>query len=162
MKHADERHLRDLLEGYDTAMLVTRTANGGVHARPMGVADINDAGDLYFATAAHSAKVREIEADSEVTLIFQGRLTFVSLSGTARVVKDQAMIDKLWSEAWRVWFPDGKTDSTLRLIKVDPAEAEYWDSSGLAGISYAFEAAKAFVKGETPRTTTEQHGKLAL
>ncbi len=162
MTTSQQRQLKDLLKGFDTAMLVTRGANGRVHARPMGVAEINDAGDLYFVTAAGSAKVNEIEKDSDVTLIFQGRLTFVSLSGTAEVVTDQALIDKLWTEAWRVWFPKGKSDPALRLLQVVPDEAEYWDSSGLEGISYAFEAAKAYIKGERPVTTQEQHGKVAL
>ena len=162
MTTSPQRQLKDLLKGFDTAMLITGGANGSVHARPMSVAEINEAGELYFATAAGSAKVSEIKKDAEVTLIFQGRLTFVSLSGTAEVVKDQALIDKLWSEAWRVWFPKGKTDPTLRLLKVVPEEAEYWDSSGLEGISYAFEAAKAYIKGERPVTAQEQHGKVVL
>ena len=162
MTKSSERHLNDLLKGFDTAMLVTRGTGGSIHARPMGVADINDAGDLYFATSAGSPKVREIENDADVTLIFQGKLTFVSLRGTAVVVKDQALIGKLWSEAWRVWFPKGKTDPTLLLLKVEPVEAEYWDSSGLAGVTYAFEAAKAYIKGEKPVTTQEQHGRIAM
>ncbi|MFN0194847.1 MAG: pyridoxamine 5'-phosphate oxidase family protein [Aestuariivirga sp.] len=162
MTQSSQRHLNDLLKGFDTAMLITRGPDGGIRSRPMGVAEINDAGDLYFASSAESAKVREIKKDAEVTLIFQGRLTFVSLRGTAQVVKDQVLIDKLWSEGWRVWFPKGKTDPSLRLLKVEPEAAEYWDSSGLEGISYAFEAAKAYIKGEKPVTTQEQHGKIAM
>ena len=72
------------------------------------------------------------------------------------------MIDRIWSEAWKVWFPKGKTDPSLRIIKVLAEEAEYWDSTGAQGISYAFEAAKAYIKGETPDVSEKQHGKISL
>lgn len=162
MVHSSEHRLHDLLEGFDTAMLVTYVANGGINARPMGVAEVTEAGQIYFVTAAPSAKVKEIQNESSVSLIFQNKMTFVSLDGTAVVVKDQALTDRLWSEAWRVWFAEGKTDPTLRIIKVTPQQAEYWDSSGFQGISYAFEAAKAYVQGKTLDASEKQHGKISL
>jgi general stress protein 26 len=162
MTQSEKHHLKDLLKEFDTAMMITRTGKGSLHARPMRVADINAQGDLYFATAAQSAKVAEIEEHADATLIFQGGKTFVSLRGKARVTKDRTLIDKLWSEAWRVWFPEGKDDPSLRLLKVDPRDAEYWGSSGLKGMSYVFDAAKACIKGEKPNIPAEQHGKLTV
>jgi general stress protein 26 len=157
-----EHKLHELLDGFDTAMLITRAGENGVHARPMGVAEVTESGHVFFATSEPSAKVTEIKNDSDVTLIFQGRLKFVTLEGTATVVKDPGLIERLWSEAWRVWFPNGKDDPALRIIRVEPLQAEYWDSSGAKGVSYAFEAAKAYLKGETPDVSDKQHGKIHL
>ena len=162
MANSAEHRLHDLIEGFDTAMLVTNIAKGNLHARPMGVAEITELGEIYFVTAARSAKVKEIQQNSALTLIFQSRLKFVSLHGNGAVVEDRALIDRLWSEAWKVWFPKGKTDPSLRIIKVLPKEAEYWDSTGTQGISYAFEAAKAYIRGETPDVSEKQHGKISL
>ena len=160
MAHTPEHRLHDMLKDFDTAMLMTSTAGDKLRARPMGVAELTNDGEIYFVTAEESAKVDEIKSDSDVTLAFQNGKTFVSLNGTASIMKDQDLIDDLWSEAWRVWFPEGKKDPSLCIIKVTPASAEYWDSSGGKAISYAFQAAKAYIKGETPKVSREQHGKL--
>ena len=162
MTHSSEHRLHELLEGFDTAMLVTHGANGSINARPMGAAEMSKSGELYFVTSAPSAKVREIQNDSDVTLIFQSNKTFVSLNGTAVVVKDAALVERLWSEAWKLWFPEGKTDPSIRLLRISPVDAEYWDNSGMQGISYAFEAAKAYIKGMTPDVPDKQHGKILL
>ncbi len=72
------------------------------------------------------------------------------------------MIDRLWSEPWRVWFPDGKDDPNLVLLKVEPTGGEYWDNSGLEGMKYVFEGLKAVLKGERPETDATQHAKVAM
>jgi general stress protein 26 len=162
MSQSQEKHVKALLEGFDTVMLVTRAESGAIRARPMGIAEVSESGVIYLVTSAESEKVSEIRNDSQVTLVFQGRLNFVSLEGNARVFRDNDMIERLWSEGWRVWFPKGKTDPALRLLSVEPSNAEYWDSSGLEGISYAIEAAKAYFKGEKPAVGEDQHGKVQL
>lgn len=162
MGKSAERRLSELLDGFDTAMLITNGLDGALNARPMAVADVSKESELFFVSSASSTKVKEVENDSDVTLIFQNKSTFVSLHGKAIVVQDLALVAKLWSEAWRVWFPEGKADPSIRLLKVSPLDAEYWDSSGVQGISYAFEAAKAYIKGTTPATSEKQHGKIAL
>ena len=142
--------LKDLVGDFDTAMLVTRSQDGGMHGRPLAIAEKRDDGALYFATSVESTKVDEIEADPHVTVTMQQGRRFVSLSGVARVVRDRQLVERLWSEAWKVWFPQGKDDPSLRLLEIDPTEASYWDSSGLQGLKYLFEAAKAYVTGTRP------------
>ena len=162
MTKSAEHRLHDLLDGLDTAMLITHTSQGYLNARPMGVAELSDTGEIFFVSAGSSAKVKEIKADSDVTLVFQGKQKFISMNGSAVVLKDQALVDKLWSEAWRVWFPEGKTDPSLRILKVSPTDAEYWDNAGVKGISYVFEAAKAYISGKTPDVSEKQHGKIDI
>jgi general stress protein 26 len=162
MDQSAERRLKDLLEGFDTAMLITHGMYGTLNGRPMRVAEISEAGELYFVTSASSSKVKEVENDSDVTLIFQNQKTFISLNGKASVVKDRARVEKLWLETWKLWFPKGKTDESIRLLKISPVDAEYWDNSGVQAISYAFEAAKAYIKGVTPASSAKQHGKIAM
>ena len=162
MENFAGHRLHDLLDGFDTAMLVTNTKNGALHSRPMRVAEIAEDGEIFFVTAAQSSKVDEIEKDASLTLILQGKLKFVALNGTGIVVQDQELINRLWSEAWKVWFPKGRADPSLRILKVLPQEAEYWDTIGMQGVSYAFEAAKAYVKGEQPEVSEKQHGTITL
>jgi hypothetical protein len=59
-------------------------------------------------------------------------------------------------ESWKVWYPKGKDDPSLCLIRVDPTEAAYWDMSGSAGIRYLFGMAKAYVTGKRPPSDEDQ------
>jgi general stress protein 26 len=155
------KHFYDLVKDIKTAMMITR-AGGKLHARPMTVADLRPDADAYFATSLDSPKVAEIEADPSMMITFQDGRQFAMLSGNARIVRDRALIDKLWSEAWRVWFPNGKDDPSLCLIKLEAQEGEYWDSSGVRGLRYLFEGVKAILQGTTPETDAGQHAKVRL
>jgi general stress protein 26 len=140
-------HLKELISDFSTAMLVTRTMDGGLRSRPLAIADDQSVAGLSFATAIDSAKVKELEADDHVNVAMQGKQKFVSVTGVARIERDRALIDRLWSEAWKPWFPGGKDDPSLCILTVDPTEAAYWDNSGGEGVRYLFEMAKAFVTG---------------
>lgn len=52
----------------------------------------------------------------------------------------------------------GSLDCDLRF---DADHGEFWNAAGLRGVRYAFEAAKAYVRGETPRTD-DTHGRARL
>ena len=155
-------HLYDLLKDFDRAMLVSHSADGHMHARPMAVAELRPSADAYFVTRAESPKVAEIAADPNVTLTFQGSRKFATLSGRMSVVRDQSTIDRLWKEDWKLWFPKGKTDPAITLLKFDAEDGEYWDNEGVQGIQYVFEALRAYVKGEMPKSTQEQNAKVNL
>jgi general stress protein 26 len=154
--------LNDIIRHFDNAMLVTRSGEGRSHARPLAVAEIRPDGDIFFATDIQSPKVAEIAANPDVLVTFQSGSQFATVSGRAEVVKDRALIEQLWSEAWKIWFPDGKGDPSLCLIRVDGSAGEYWDNAGAQGIKRAFETAKAYLKGKTPEIDEKQNAKVRL
>jgi general stress protein 26 len=162
MEKTARRTLDDLLEDFDVAMMITFAGGQTPHARPMQIAEADD-GQLYFATSLDSAKLRDIETDPRVLLIMQEGSVYVSLSGTAHPSTDPELIERLWSEAWKVWFPEGKDDPNIVILRVEPEEAEYWDNSGMEGVAYAMTALKAYVKGKRPiETDAAQHGKVQM
>lgn len=144
------KRLSTMLSLFPTAMLVTHAGDGTMRARPLSIAESQDDGAMYFSTAVDSPKVEELEADPHVNVVMQDGRRFVSLTGTATVVRDRLVIERLWRPGWKVWFPLGKDDPSLCLLRVDPTEATYWDLAGTTGIRYAFEIAKAYVKGGRP------------
>lgn len=155
-------HLYDLLKDFDTAMLVTQSADGHMHSRPMAVAEMRPDADAYFVTGIDSPKVAEINANPNVTLTFQSSNQFATLSGRATIVRDQTLIDRLYKEDWKIWFPKGKTDPSISMLKFNAQDGEYWDNSGVQGLKFVFEAAKAYVKGERPKEDEKQHAKVDL
>ena len=160
---ADDK-LRELLQDFDHAMLVTRTASGELRSRPMAVADIEPGGLLWFITERHSGKIEEIAHDKHVNVVMQTKFKFVSISGTATPVDDRRKVAELWNEAWKVWFPGGKDDPTLILLKVQGDAGEYWDNSGASGIKYLIAAGQAYLSGTRPDIDEDPmvHGKVKL
>lgn len=157
-----KQHLYELLSNFSTAMLVSQVGKSGLHARPMAIAELKPNSQAYFATDRRSPKIAEIATDPNVLVTFQSGSEYASLAGRAVVVEDRAQIERLWSEAWRVWFPDGKGDPNLVLLKVEPDSGEYWDNSGLEGIRYLFKGVKAMLQGKRPETDEAQHAKVAI
>jgi general stress protein 26 len=158
-----QKKLNELLHGFRDAMLVTHADDGSIHGRPMSLAEIEGDSDVWFATQIESPKVNEIKRDAHVAVTLQdGNGRYVSLSGQAEMVRDRATIDRLWSEAWKVWFPEGKTDPSLCLIKVRAARGEFWDMGGTNKVRYLFQAAKAYVTGTEPKSPEGSHGSVKL
>ena len=158
----DGEHLYDLLQGFDTAMLITRAGSGNLHARPMAIAELRADADAYFVTSIDSPKIAEIDADADVLLTFQSERQYAAVYGRVNVIQDRGLIERLWKEPWKAWFPRGKSDPSIALLRFDADRGEFWDSAGTRGVRYAFEAAKAYVRGETPQTDHDQHGRVRL
>jgi general stress protein 26 len=159
---ADQKHLVDVLEDFDTAMLTTRTQSGELRARPMALAEIRPTGNVVFATSLSNETVREIEAEPRAAVTVQGKVKFASVSGRARISRDRGRIESLWKEGWKLWFPEGKDDPALCLIEFAAGDGEYWDNSGTRGVRFALRAAKAYVSGERleggdPSTNAKVH-----
>jgi general stress protein 26 len=156
--------LLQLIREFDTAMLVTVSQAGELRSRPMAIAELDVQGNLWFVTSAETAKVCEIDQHPTVNLTLQGTSKFVSLTGTASLTQDPERVRSLWREAWRVWFPEGPTQSDLLLLQVKPTLGEYWDNRGGRGLRFLWEAAKAYTSGERldERLGENSHGKTRL
>ena len=164
MKTPAAEKVTELLQGFHTAMLVTHGGMDSLHARPMEIAEVGPDGQVWFYTDRNSVKLEEIRQDQEVLLTFQkDHQKYLTLAGTAHLIRDRARIAALWKEPFRVWFPGGVEDPNLMLVQIVPRHAEYWDNSGLQGVRYLYEAAKAYVSGNTPELSgAEVHGQIAL
>lgn len=157
------KHFESLVDDFSNGMLVTKHDPGVLRARPMHVADYDDAGKLWFLTDRDSAKVDELEDDSRVAVTFQDGQRFVSITGLADVVTDPVRIGALWNPAWRLWFPNGKEAHGLVAVRVTPIEGEYWDNSGVVNkLKFAKQAVEAILTGSTPDVDDPaQHGHVA-
>ena len=152
--------LDKLLDELSTAMLVTQADDGQLRSRPMHITDHDAGAELVFATAADSGKVEEIRDDARVNLAIAEDNVFCSISGTARVSNDRGKIRSLWSKPWEVWFPEGPDDPDIRLIVVQPQQAEYWDQSGMERLEFLWEAGKALLNERAMDTDLSGHDKV--
>lgn len=158
-----KKQLEEIVARFDDAMVITRTPQGDLRARPMAVAKAERDGKLWFLTSMSSPKVDELMVDQRVCVTMQGDDRFVSLSGRGRLSRDRAKVEELWSRGYRAWFPKGKDDPDLVLLEFEPEEGEYWDQHGMRGIRYLFQAAKAIAKRERAGDgEADRHAKVHL
>ena len=155
------KKLKDKIKNIKVAMLTSVDSDGSLHTRPMHTQEMKEDGVLWFFTGKNSGKIAEIKNDSHVSLGYADvdNNTFVAIGGRATMVTDQAKIDELWHEMLKAWFPEGKNDPNIALIKVDPDSAEFWDSPS-SKVVQLFGYAKAMVTGEPYKPGPDQHGKL--
>jgi general stress protein 26 len=146
-KHVEK--LNRLVDGIRIAMLVTADADGSLHSRPMATQEIDEEGSVWFLTSASSHKIDEVRGHDRVNLAYANAddHRYVSLSGRATLVRDRARIDELWSPAHKTWFPKGKDDPDLAVLRVAVDKAEYWDTPG-GTMVVLFEYARTMLTGK--------------
>lgn len=164
MTETQAQRFDELLDKFNTGMLVTQTTTGELQARPMAIAKHRDGGVLYFATSREAGKMEEIETHPEVAVTMQDSDQQLSLTGHAEAVHDRALIERFFHSAWRLWFPEGKDDPNLVLIKIEPVHGAYWDMSKSANKArFVFEAGKAVFEDEQIDTDKlAGHGQVNL
>ena len=140
----------EMMKDISFAMLTTED-DDNLRARPMVAAQSAFDGTLWFFTRASSHKVDEVKQEQRVGVTYAdpSKQDYVSLSGRAHLVRDKAAIDAHWGEAMRTWFPKGKEDPDIALLKVDVTMAEYWDAPNSTMV-HAYGYLKAVVTGEPP------------
>lgn len=140
--------LNELTRDISIAMLTTIDA-GVLRSRPMDTQKTEFDGTLWFLTGADTHKDNEIKKDNRVNVSYAApdENSYVSVSGTAEILRDQAKINELWSPIHKAWFPEGKDDPNIRVIKITVEQAEYWDSSSSTFVQLAG-FLKALVTGE--------------
>ena len=143
-----EEHFREVLKGFEQAMLVTHSDEIGMHARPMAIAGSEDDGSVWFISGEDTPKVAELHHDRTTLAVMQSGVKSLAISGRSELTRDRDKIHALWKETFRAWF-EGKDDPNILLIRLRPEQAEYWDNSGLKGIKFAMKLAAAYVSGKT-------------
>ncbi len=157
----DRQHLVEMAKHFSAAFLVTHSQIGKFHGRPMELAKVGENGELYFSASLNSLKMQELSNDPSVGVFFQDSRSYVSIYGRAEVIRDRALIEELWQESWKLWFPEGKGSPDLCLIKVNPETGEYWDLKARHGARFLFETVKAYATG-AKLSENEGHAKVSL
>ena len=163
---AREEHiekLRELIRGIRIAMLTTEEEDGTLHSRPMATQRQEFDGTLWFFTRKDSAKVYEIERDRHVNVAYAPpeENRYVSVAGHARLVEDREKIEKLWHSDLKAFFPEGKDDPQIALLKIDVARAQYWTSPSGAVVKLVG-LAKALAKGTSFQEEVGENEKLQM
>jgi general stress protein 26 len=121
---------KELVKHESNCLFTTCLTRVPLTTRPMSVQKVCDQGNFWFLSPADSDKNREIAEDSRVQLFISNssNYEFLSLYGNATVSRDQQKIDEFWNDILKAWFPGGKNDPNITVIKVTPEAGFYWDT----------------------------------
>lgn len=138
----------ELMRKIGFAMLVTHDGDK-LRARPMSAYLERESNAIFFLADARRHKDEEIARNPNVNISFAdaGEQKYVSVTGTAVVSNDRAKIKQLFSTPAKAWW-DSAEDPNIRVIRITPDDAEFWDTPGSV-ISYVKMAAAA-ITGSRP------------
>jgi general stress protein 26 len=157
-RQQDIQTLAEKIKDIDVAMLTTVDETGTLHSRPMSTQQVEFDGDLWFFSGLNSGKTAEIRHDAQVNVAYADPKVqrYISVAGTAQIVRDRAKMKELWNPLYKAWFPKGLDDPELSLLKVTVKSAEYWEMPGgalvqLTGFVKALVTGQAHEGGENER-----------
>jgi general stress protein 26 len=107
------------------------------HTRPMAAQFENDQSPLWFFASKDQAVTQKIGPRQRAIATFaaKGHDLFATVQGTLSVNTDRSVVDRLWNREIAAWYPQGKEDPNLVLLRLDAQQAEIWlhESSLFAG-----------------------------
>ena len=148
MDHKDR--VWEILEHTPIGMLTTRFA-AGLRARPMDGRPDRTISAIFFVTDVRGLKDNEIEScpDACFAVVDQKDKAYLSITGRAEILHDEALARHIWKEADNVWWPEGPQDLNVCVLRLDPQIAELWDGPA-SSIVASYEFAKARLTGVKP------------
>ena len=161
-RREDVEKLVELIKDLGVAMMTTVEPDGTLRSRPMHThLDGDFDGALWFFTKEHSGKVFELDNDRHVNLSYACPKSqkYVSVSGRGRLVQDRARAERLWTPAYKAWFPQGLGDPELALLRVECDKGEYWDTAS-STVVHAVGYIKASLTGDAHKPG--DHEKVSL
>jgi general stress protein 26 len=122
--------MQELVKHNSICLFTTDLATLPLQTRPMSVQKVCDQGNFWFLSDNDSTHNQEIDNDPRVQLFFGNTsdAEFMSIYGIATISNDKDKIDELWTPVIKAWFPEGKTDPRVTVIKVTPETGFYWDT----------------------------------
>jgi len=115
---------REIMIAARYCALITLDSTGQAQARTMDPFPPGDDMVVWLATNPRSRKVSEIGKDPRVALYYfdQPTESYVTISGTARLVDDAREKARHWKDEWKGFYPD--REKGYLLITVTPDKLE--------------------------------------
>lgn len=143
------KKIKELAEG--KMCLFCTKENEMLESRPMSAIQVDDSGDIWFFSAKNSDKNRQVGTNPESYLMFiePSKQHYLSLTTHVDIVHDQKKVDELWNEFMNAWFPEGKNDPQISLLRASVKSGHYWDEKDGHLIGTLKAGLKAITGGKT-------------
>ncbi len=130
----DVAKVHRLISGMDVAMVTTVDATSGrLTSRPLSTQLAEEDGDVLFLVRERSAVVRDVEANPQVNVAYSSTKAWVSLAGTATVLRERTLVEQLWSKGASAFMEGGPENPDNVVLRVTGDTAEFWGGESLIG-----------------------------
>jgi len=119
------------------------------HFQPMTAFVEKETNTLWFFTRDDTDLAQAVASGSDAAFIFLDRKLQACIDGRLSRAHDRERIDRYWNAHVAAWYPEGKDDPRLTLLRLDVSEAAVWITEG-GLLKYALEVAKANTSKSTP------------
>lgn len=130
------------------------------HMQPMtGFCD-RDRRAIWFFTRRDADLAKDVGDQGQAAMFCfmdKDRELWACLGGDLTIDDDRARIDENWSPVVAAWYPDGKDDAQLTLLRFEVVDAQVW-LSAKGPMRFAYEIARA----NATRTLPDVGGKAEL
>ncbi|MDK8451444.1 pyridoxamine 5'-phosphate oxidase family protein [Corynebacterium mastitidis] len=117
MDYTEHLSALDVVRRNRLVMVTATNTDGALQTQPMVVQKITDEGTAWFFLNADSALAVAVQHTPQINVAVTEKGSWVSLAGTATITHDREKIDQLWSTSVESWFPQGKDDPSVVLLK---------------------------------------------
>jgi len=146
-----ENPQKQLLEELQDAMCVMLgSTDEDEHMQPMTPQIDPDESVIYFYSDRFSELGKTIAVNpGTVHLCHISKDYQACVKGRLTAHHDKSTIDKFWDQKVAAWYPEGKEDKKLMMLKFVPHDAAIW-ASDANPLTFMYEMAKANIKHEEP------------
>jgi general stress protein 26 len=125
----------------------------GYHSQPMTAFREEETGTMWFFTRNDTDLARDVAAPGQSAMFSYGskdQKVWACIHGELSAQgRDPAIIDRYWNPVLAAWYPGGKDDPDLTLLRFDADDGRVWVSDG-GVFKFAYEIAKANVTKTLP------------
>ncbi len=122
---------------HDRTMMLGLVELDDSHLRPMTglLEEDREGGPIWFFTSSDNELVGHSGRRALAAFADKGHDLFATIHGTLTEDTDPATVERLWNPFIAAWYK-GKGDPKLRLLRLDPKEAQIWvnENSLFAGL----------------------------
>ena len=152
--HLDDRDLeKRLWSELDKARFgMLGLTDGRSHMQPMTAFCDKERGAIWFFTKRSSDLARQAAQGhyAMFTIMAKDQEFQACIGGDLAPDHDPAKIRAFWNPMVSAWYPEGRDDPDLTLLKLVPVDAQVWVARG-GPLRYAFEAVRANLTHTEPR-----------
>jgi len=105
------------------------------HGVPMTAFFEEDHGPLWFFTSRSSGLVQALGQSHRAMAhyVAKGHDLFATVHGNLGIEQNAAVIDKLWNNHVAAWYPGGRDDPDLVVLRLDTEHAMIWLNASSLG-----------------------------
>lgn len=139
----------DMLDIQQSVMLGSPVPHQAM--QPMAANGSREEGLIWFYTGADTdlAEAARNGGKAQMCVMDHSQSYYAAVIGSLSTHRSEQHIDRYWNAITSAWYPDGKQDPNLTMLKFAPESAAIWIGSNNP-VRFGWEIARSAISGDEP------------